>query len=765
MMQLQFRRKTRDLLDILPFGIIVTDQQLRLRHINHWLSRRRGLEETDWKHKPLLQVFPEIRLRGLDALYRMALEGQSQITVAHRLHRYLVYLPSATEQNQSIPQRATIYPLVDNGVINGTLTVIEDVSGREETEQSLRRELHKLRILRQLDQAFATYDVQQRYNIIVESVQSMFPQSIVTLLLCNGSELEILATTATGVTPIIHPEAAPAFRQTGVTLRQPQQPGLVVFGGMGQEMIATLWWRESCLGFLSVCGCNGRTFTQEELFEMKILAERAALAIHMGQLHHEIISNRLYYQTVIDQAGDFIFTVDRSLRLTMTNAIWNHLALQNGQSWFFNLTPGHSILQAMNQELQQKWQPLCEDVLKGKIPEHQEDIQFRQGEEERWVSLRVYPLKDAEATITGLVFSGRDVTQRMQAIRQLQNVNQQLEVLVTAGSLLTTQLTSQSLAEEAAHFFAHVFDARCVLLFDLDKQILLHAHTAHPAIQERLGGLGNALAQALARNGNAGILTNLPENGAGIPSLQELSSLEQLESMMYIIVSGKRGFYGMINVFVGAERPPFTPQELEMLHALSNQLALALDNVRLYEQQQYLAITDGLTGLYNRRHFDELLETEFLRSVRYAHPLSLIMLDMDDFKLYNDTAGHLFGDKILKEIAVCLRSALRRVDIPARFGGDEFAVLLPETGLEGAGCVSERIRRCTAKILSALPDAPPGLPQVTLSLGAASAPLHASSPAELVRAADSALYQAKRTGKDRLVIYRRENDDDAHPCG
>jgi diguanylate cyclase (GGDEF)-like protein len=163
-----------------------------------------------------------------------------------------------------------------------------------------------------------------------------------------------------------------------------------------------------------------------------------------------------------------------------------------------------------------------------------------------------------------------------------------------------------------------------------------------------------------------------------------------------------------------------------------------------------LATTDGLTGLNNHRTFQELLAGELERSQRYQRPFSVLLMDIDHFKSFNDTYGHPVGDLVLKEIAACITRSIRRNDIPARYGGEEFAVILPENNAEGATISAERIRRTIEqhRIHSADREL-----QVTVSVGCASFPTHATETTSLVSSADKALYYSKEHGRNRVTLF------------
>lgn len=189
---------------------------------------------------------------------------------------------------------------------------------------------------------------------------------------------------------------------------------------------------------------------------------------------------------------------------------------------------------------------------------------------------------------------------------------------------------------------------------------------------------------------------------------------------------------------------PFGPDEIRLLGSLRGHVAIAFENARLYT----LAITDELTQLYTVRHFQASLEEAVLRSDRYGEQISLLMLDLDHFKAINDTYGHPAGDVVLREAARRIRESVREADIPCRYGGEEFAVILPHTDALGATAVAERTRLAIAA--TPVPLADGRAVSITASVGVASYPPHASGTAALVRVADGALYRAKRTGRDRV---------------
>lgn len=190
----------------------------------------------------------------------------------------------------------------------------------------------------------------------------------------------------------------------------------------------------------------------------------------------------------------------------------------------------------------------------------------------------------------------------------------------------------------------------------------------------------------------------------------------------------------------------------ELLVTVLEGPAAALDNALTLQRAEALSVTDDLTQLYNSRYLNQVLRREVKRASRSGRPLSLLFIDLDGFKAVNDTHGHLAGSRTLVEAAGVIRGSARETDVVARFGGDEFALILPDTGSEGAAAVGERVRE---RIAGARFLAGDGLAiRLTVSVGVATLPDIAASAEELVRAADLAMYRVKASGKNGVFIAR-----------
>ncbi len=197
----------------------------------------------------------------------------------------------------------------------------------------------------------------------------------------------------------------------------------------------------------------------------------------------------------------------------------------------------------------------------------------------------------------------------------------------------------------------------------------------------------------------------------------------------------------------------FERGKLELLSILASFAALAIHNARLHNKTKLMAITDFLTGLYNHRYFQQIFNQELGRAKRYQKLMSLIMLDVDDFKMFNDRFGHAVGDKVLVAIGEIIGKSLRKVDFAFRYGGEEFVLILPETSLEHAIMAADRLReRIASETENAVPEAAGRA--ITVSVGVACFPEDGTSRESLFTLMDSFLYNAKAMGKNRVCHSR-----------
>ena len=195
----------------------------------------------------------------------------------------------------------------------------------------------------------------------------------------------------------------------------------------------------------------------------------------------------------------------------------------------------------------------------------------------------------------------------------------------------------------------------------------------------------------------------------------------------------------------------FSEKEISLLSLISTIAATAIGKAKVLEMTRLMAITDELTGLFNHRHLLQQLSSELSRTQRYGRALTVAMLDIDHFKLYNDTHGHLMGNEVLRNLGDIIRRNIRETDIPARYGGEEFSIIMPETSRTKGKLIAERLRKAIAGHPFKNAKQQPG-GAMSVSIGLASYPENAATPHDLIEAADRALYRAKSTGRNRVCV-------------
>ena len=326
----------------------------------------------------------------------------------------------------------------------------------------------------------------------------------------------------------------------------------------------------------------------------------------------------------------------------------------------------------------------------------------------------------------------------------------ELHTFLNLSKTLSATLNMEELFRLALHLIGrslHVDAYSLMLLDESGERLVVKAAFGFPDD----GGLGltlrvgEGISGLVAQTGQAMLV---PDVSAEPRFLEQESFRQQRGCFICVPLRIKgREVMGVLN----AQKPDphgFGLGDLDLFQAVANQVAAALENAQLYQRTKELSTRDDLTGLFNRRHFFDNLEKEVQRARRYRRVFSLILLDLDDFKGYNDTYGHLKGDEALKEIGRLLLASTRRADIVARFGGEEFVVLLPEINAQGALVVAEKIRTAVEQYPFAGRTTQAG-GKMTVTLGLATYPTDSEDGLELVDLADRALYLGKQQGGNR----------------
>ncbi len=335
-------------------------------------------------------------------------------------------------------------------------------------------------------------------------------------------------------------------------------------------------------------------------------------------------------------------------------------------------------------------------------------------------------------------------------------LSQELSIFHDVAKALTSSLDLDSILQTIMEKMAEYFrpDTWALLMVDEQKNELYFAIAVGAAAQALTHArlkMGEGIAGWVAKNGQPLIVPDVQNDPRFSPRLDEMTRWET-HSIICVPLRSKHRVLGVIQL-VNANVQGLSEQELFFLQALCDYAAISIENAKAVEKIQELTITDDCTGLFNARHLYKTLETEVYRSTRFGYEFSVIFIDLDHFKQVNDTHGHLVGSRLLSEIGYLIKAQLRLIDFAFRYGGDEFVVMLPQTGKDQALVVAKRLQdslRCSRFC------ADDGLNlNVRASMGLATFPHDAQTPHDIIRQADEMMYMVKNSTRDNIGIAQR----------
>jgi len=331
---------------------------------------------------------------------------------------------------------------------------------------------------------------------------------------------------------------------------------------------------------------------------------------------------------------------------------------------------------------------------------------------------------------------------------------QQLETLMEIGKALTALLDVEEVYRVVMEKISGLLkpDSWSLLMVDETTEELFFVIAVSPAADElkkvRLSP-GEGVAGWVARHGEPLLVPDVTKDARFSPQVDRKSGFTT-RSIICVPLRTRNHTLGVIQLINGMDQGEFARTDLNILSTIADFAAIAIDNARLMEKVHQLTIIDALTGLYNDRQFNVLLEYEIERARRSETELSLVFIDLDHFKQVNDTFGHLTGSRLLKEVGQVIRRNTRKVNHAARYGGDEFVILLPGTNQEGALGMINNLRQNLKDEDFRAEDGTPL--KVTASFGIATYPAHASTKEELIRLADEAMYEVKNSTRDGVKV-------------
>lgn len=393
-------------------------------------------------------------------------------------------------------------------------------------------------------------------------------------------------------------------------------------------------------------------------------------------------------------------------------------------------------------------------------------------------TIQLFPMAVGGAVQSALVVGDpmEDGETKRQIAKFCQKIASQIEILRLREQLSRRRLVERAVEKfneslkniDSEDFWSHLMNASAELMRSERSSLLIFDEKAGALVAKAATGsradfikteqtdLGRRVAKNVLKGGKVVVVPDVGK--ISLPAAPAEWLYKSSSFISYPIAIGNRKI-GVLNLTDPADGESYNDADVKLLDAVMPSLAVMIDRANLKLQAgefRQLSVTDALTGLLNRRYLEERLTEEIKRSNRHGFPMSFLMIDVDEFKSYNDGFGHPEGDKALQIVSACLKETLRGADVAARYGGEEFSILLPQTnGLE-AEVIAERVRERVE--MTAFPNR-----QVTVSIGIASCSLSLNSPKDLIAAADKALYEAKRKGRNNVQIY--ENLEDSFTAG
>jgi diguanylate cyclase (GGDEF)-like protein len=339
-------------------------------------------------------------------------------------------------------------------------------------------------------------------------------------------------------------------------------------------------------------------------------------------------------------------------------------------------------------------------------------------------------------------------------LRELKRTVDELAVLNEIGKALTSSLDIGEVMHLILAKVSTVLKPRnwSVLLEDQTTHELFFKAAVGPG-SERLTNLkvgpGEGIAGWVAQHNEALLVPDVHQDARFASRFDEASRFHTM-SILAVPLASKGRMLGVIELVNGEEDEPFTAEDLRILRTVAEFSAIAIENAQNFAKVQELTVLDDHTGLFNSRHLRRTLDAEVVRATRFGHPVSLVFFDLDRFKAVNDQHGHQVGSNLLREVGLLLRKTLRSTDVPVRYGGDEFVVLLPETSKDQALDCGRRLRDELAGA-SFLASEPFGPLRIGASFGVAAFPDDAKTPDELLAKADQAMYEVKAQGRGAVA--------------
>ncbi len=745
--------------DFVDQGIICTDKNLHIIYANRWIEIYSGRTAEYLKGKRLEEVFPELRRNNRMSFYSLALQG-NHVSISHEIGEPLLLLSPSIEHPDivNMVQNVKIYPLIEDGDIHGTITMIKDVTRDYLDNRKLEKTVQDLR-----DARNDLIKSRELYKALVETISEI-------LVICNEKGIvSYISPTVRSVLDLdpaqvmgtpwavwVHPEDMPkvsrilnVFTKSGGKHRLLQNaPGLEL---RLRDQSGKWHYFEGVASIITNGGMQGHLAISLRNIEQR------------KELEDRLKREETFLRTILDTVGVLIVVLDIKGRIILFNRACE-------------ITTGYTASEVMGkavwdvlipEEQREKVIEIFSDLKNGMLPNTHENYWLTKEGDKRLISWSNSVVTNENNEIQYMIGSGIDITSRkeledklissrqelLEQVHELEERNRMLGIVNQMNETLTASTSEEEIYKTISMFMPRVFSSFSgVVLMNSQKEDVFTPHTAWGEKFNECSFVHVSECWA-ARTGRIYFCL---QNNECLCSHSEVPFTKGYRHLCVPILYGSKCF-GVICIGCAhdsdgkgsefyAKRASFMENVVLMV---ARMIGVALNNSSLHRQLRDMSIRDPLTGLFNRRFMEETLAKEWHRAVREKRPLGIIMLDLDHFKRFNDTYGHLAGDNLLRYFGKFLQKNIRASDTPCRYGGEEFLIIMPGANLEVTTRKANFLREVYSKEL--VPLNGNYVEGLTVSGGVATYPESAKNTQEIIRLADEALYEAKKSGRNRIV--------------
>jgi diguanylate cyclase (GGDEF)-like protein/PAS domain S-box-containing protein len=787
----QLRDFSDSIIDSIGQGVVVLDTQGRVMRFNRFMRDHYGWDESELGRN-VFEMRHDLRESNLYEQFRQVLR-KGQPAEFRNLRR-------VTRQGREVYQNLYGYPLYHGDEIKGVVVVVEDVTEQRRAELELQRRTAELDVLHRVALAGAEARSADELLARVTEIlaQSIYTDNVGFLLLDEKEQVLRLHPACRGVKPEVRQWRIPVGQGITGTVVQTGEPLLVpdvrkepryleASPTVRSELCVPLRVAGRVVGVLNVESRDLGAFTEKDLHLVMTIAGHVGTALEKLRLFEEIrrhnrelaarnaIAHALSRSLDLDSILEELYReIQRLLSPdTFSIALYDpardrievRLVIEEGKRLPSLIAPLDQAGGLTGWVVRQRQSLLIHDMEAEaeRLPAKPRHITRAA---RSWLGVPLIARDQVVGAMTVQSFrpaafdeADRDfltavagqVAMAVEKARLLEaerRARQQAEALQRLAATLSSTLELEQLLDLMLEYLEEFipYDSASVMLVKGDKARVVAARgfpDLAQALAVEVSLTDDRAFQEVVKTHRPVILAD----AATDPCFRGLGGTDYVRGWICAPLIVRSNVIGLLTV---DNRQPgvYDEKDAALVQTFAGHAALAVENARLYQEMRHMALTDGLTGLYNSRHFYRVLEQELLRSERYGHTFSLLMFDLDNFKSYNDRYGHLAGDDLLRELAGLIKGLVRRSDTAFRYGGEEFMLILPETSRPDALVLAERLRQAVQEHAFVVREGIP-LGRITISIGVATYPEDARDVEGLVNAADMALLEAKKA-KNRV---------------